>query len=77
MPTASLYGSDDTMIIEYLKLAPIYLKEYGFPEMIGYLKGVAYSLSSPLAQYRERFLETVKELKVPVCLLLGHHDSRL
>ena len=38
------------------------------------MKGFVYCISQPLSRYEAHFLTEVTELKVPVYLLLGHHD---
>ncbi|MDE6473894.1 MAG: alpha/beta fold hydrolase [Clostridia bacterium] len=54
---------------------PIMLKEYSIFALIKYIKGLSYSPSQPLAHKNPDFLNTAKELQVPVYLLLGHHDQ--
>lgn len=53
---------------------PILLKEYSLRDLIKYVKGLTYSPNSPLGKTNPDFINTVKELKVPVYLLLGKHD---
>ncbi len=53
---------------------PIIHKEYSFKNLIKYIKGLSYSPNQPLGQTNPDFLNTVKELNVPVYLLLGRHD---
>lgn len=53
---------------------PLMLPEYRLRGLIKYVKGLNYVLSSPLAMTNPDFINTVKELNVPVYLLLGHHD---
>lgn len=53
---------------------PLVLKEYGLIGAVKYVKGISYSLSQPMANTNPDFLNTAKQLYVPVYLLLGHHD---
>lgn len=53
---------------------PIMRKEYGFKQLIKYIKGLSYSPNQPLGKTNPDFMNTVKKLDVPVYLLLGHHD---
>lgn len=53
---------------------PIMLKEYNLCGMIKYIKGLSYSPNTTLAKTNPDFINTAKSLKVPVYLLLGHHD---
>lgn len=54
--------------------APILLKEYSLVGLLKYIKGINYCINSPLATENPDFINFAKELKVPVYLLLGHHD---
>lgn len=54
---------------------PMILKEYGISGMIKYIKGLSYSPNQPLATTNPDFLNTAKQLDVPVYLLLGRHDK--
>lgn len=53
---------------------PIMLREYSLFSLIKYIKGLSYSPNQPLASANPDFLNTSKELNVPVYLLLGRHD---
>ena len=55
--------------------APVILKEYGISGAVKYIKGLSYSPNQPLGQTNPDFLNTAKELSVPVFLLLGKHDK--
>lgn len=58
-----------------LQEIPIMLKEYSISELIKYIRGLSYSPNQPLARTNPDFLNTAKELQVPIYLLLGHHDQ--
>lgn len=53
---------------------PILLKEYSICGLVKYIKGLIYCVNSPIALEDPDFINSVTELKVPVYLLLGHHD---
>lgn len=53
---------------------PLILREYGLSGAIKYVKGIAYSASSPMARIDPHFFDTARKLDVPVYLLLGRHD---
>lgn len=53
---------------------PIIKKEYSLREIGKYIKGIMYCINSPLGATNPKFLDTCKELSVPVYLLLGKHD---
>lgn len=54
---------------------PLILREYGLSGTLKYLKGLTYSPNQPLGKENPDFINTVKELKIPVYLLLGRHDN--
>lgn len=53
---------------------PIMRKEYSLGGLLKYIKGLTYSPTQPLGKTNPDFLNTAKELSVPVYLLLGRHD---
>lgn len=53
---------------------PILRNEYTLSQLSKYVKGLMYVQRQPIANENPDFLNTVHELKVPVFLLLGHHD---
>lgn len=53
---------------------PIMLAEYNVFELVRYVKGLAYITKQPVAYENPDFLNNVRELKVPVFLLLGRYD---
>lgn len=70
----SKYGSNKGVVGENLPVVPSILKEYGIIGSIRYIKGLTHVLYSPLTESRDHFLDTVKQLDVPVYLMLGRHD---
>ncbi len=53
---------------------PIMVKEYNLIGLIKYVKGLTYSPKTTLGNTNPDFLNTAKELSIPVYLLLGRHD---
>lgn len=53
---------------------PLMLPEYGFRGLVKYWKGLQYVSQCPVAEVNPDFINHVKELQIPVYLLLGHHD---
>ena len=53
---------------------PIIKKEYGLAGLTKYVKGLMFLQKTPVAATNPDFINTAKTLKVPVYLLLGHHD---
>ncbi|MBD5086241.1 MAG: alpha/beta hydrolase [Clostridiales bacterium] len=53
---------------------PILLREYNLLQIFKYIKGLSYSPNQPLAQTNPDFINSVKQLQIPVYFLLGHHD---
>jgi len=69
------YGSNQSHNMMILSLLPLFLKDYSIFDMLfKYLKGNLYSIKQPIMTEPLNFFDVIKELNVPVYLLLGHHD---
>lgn len=53
---------------------PIMFKEYRIRGLVKYIKGLAYVTRQPVANENPDFLNSARELNVPVFLLLGRYD---
>jgi len=67
------YESKKSIWADVAEGIPLMLSEYTITEIFKYIKGMNYSLKY-LDISMVDFLTTAKEIKVPVVLMLGHHD---
>ena len=68
------YGKYRSAFWNTLPLIPCMFREYSLGTMLRYMKANLYCLRSPLGKEQVDFMSEAVELKVPVVLLLGHHD---
>lgn len=67
------YGKHNSIWHDASKEVFSLLKEYSFIEVIRYFQGMSYTIKY-IDTANIDFMKDVQELKVPVFLLLGHHD---